>query len=136
MPKEVISSSSAPAALGPYSHGTRAGGLLFTSGQLGLDPATGKLVDGGAVAEAEQALANLMAVLEAGGAGARDVLKVTVFVSDMADYAAVNEVYSQFFTADYPARTFVQVAALPAGAAVEMEAVAVARGVFRGIGGA
>jgi 2-iminobutanoate/2-iminopropanoate deaminase len=118
-----ITANSAPKAVGPYSHAVRTGGLLFTSGQLGIDPATGELVDG-VEAQTIQALANLRAVLEAGGAGTRDVVKCTVFVADMNDFTAINAIYATWFTENPPARSLVQVAKLPLGAAVEIEAVA------------
>ncbi len=119
-----ITAKSAPKAVGPYSHAVRAGNLLFTSGQIGIDPASGKLVDG-VEAQTRQALANLRAVLEAGGAGVRDVVKCTVFVADMDDFAAINGIYATFFEDHQPARSLVQAAKLPLAAEVEIEAVAV-----------
>lgn len=124
--RTVISTGGAPAAIGPYSQAVVAGGLVFVSGQIPLDPATGELVPGGAGAQAGRALASLRAVLEAAGSGLDRVVKTTVFLTDLADFAAVNAVYSGFFPADPPARATVQVAALPRGAAVEIEAVALA----------
>lgn len=121
--KEIISATNAPAALGPYSHAVAMEGVVFTSGQLGIDPETGKLVEGVA-AQAEQALKNLEAVLKAAGASMADVVKTTVFVTDLADFGTVNAIYGQHFGADFPARSCVQVAALPAGGLVEIEAVA------------
>ncbi|HUT76396.1 MAG TPA: RidA family protein [Polyangia bacterium] len=118
-----INAKSAPAAVGPYSHAVRTGDLLFTSGQLGIDPATGKLLEG-VEAQTRQALANLRAVLEAGGATPRDVVKCTVFVSDMNDFTKINALYASVFTENPPARSLVQVARLPLGAEVEIEAVA------------
>ncbi len=121
--KEIISAPNAPAALGPYSHATVMDGMVFTSGQLGIDPATGKLAEGVA-AQAEQALKNLEAVLAAAGASMADVVKTTVFVQDLADFGTVNTIYGQHFGADFPARSCMQVAALPAGGLVEIEAIA------------
>ena len=122
----VVSTGGAPAAIGPYSQAVVAAGLVFVSGQIPLDPATGELVPGGAGAQAGRALASLRAVLEAAGSGLDRVVKTTVFLTDLADFAAVNAVYAGFFPADPPARATVQVAALPRGAAVEIEAVALA----------
>jgi 2-iminobutanoate/2-iminopropanoate deaminase len=124
--RTVISTGGAPAAIGPYSQAVVAGGLVFVSGQIPLDPATGELVPGGAGDQAERALASLRAVLEAAGSGLHRVVKTTVFLTDLADFAAVNAVYAGFFPAEPPARATVQVAALPRGAAVEIEAVALA----------
>jgi len=124
MSREAISTGGAPGAIGPYSQAIVAGGLLFCSGQLGLDPTTGELVDG-VEAQAARALGNLMAVLDAAGLGPGDVAKTTVFLADMADFAAVNAVYGRFFPDPPPARSTVQVAALPKGGRVEIEAVAV-----------
>lgn len=122
--KEVVVSEQAPKAIGPYSAAVQAGGFIFTSGQLGLDPATGTLVEGGVEAQARQALKNLQAVLEAGNSGLDAVVKTTVFLRDMNDFAAMNAVYAEFFTTAFPARSAVQVAALPKNGAVEIEAVA------------
>jgi 2-iminobutanoate/2-iminopropanoate deaminase len=127
MSRKVIATPQAPTAVGPYSQGVAAGGLVFTAGQIGLDPATGKFVPGGLVEQARRALNNARAVVEAGGASLADVVKVTVFLADMGDFAAFNEVYREFFTADYPARSAVGVAALPVGALVEVEMIAAAR---------
>jgi len=124
MTREAISTSGAPGAIGPYSQAIAAGGLLFCSGQLGLDPATGELADG-VEAQAERSLRNLMAVLDAAGLGPADVAKTTVFLADMADFATVNAVYGRFFPDPPPARSTVQVAALPKAGRVEIEAVAV-----------
>jgi 2-iminobutanoate/2-iminopropanoate deaminase len=120
----VIRTSSAPAAIGPYSQAIGAGELVFCSGQIALDPASGKLVAGDAAAQARQALANLAAVLEAAGSGLERVVKTTIFLVDLADFASVNDVYATFFPAAPPARSTVQVAALPRGARVEIEAIA------------
>ena len=120
----IISTKDAPAAIGPYSQAVEAGGLIFTSGQIALDPETGALVDGGIEAQAEQVIKNLRAVLEAAGSDLHKVVKTTCFLSSMADFAAFNEVYAKYFTGK-PARSCVEVSALPKGAAVEIEAVAV-----------
>jgi len=123
MTRDAIATADAPAALGPYSQAIATEGLLFCSGQLGLDPATGELADG-VEAQAERALANLGAVLAAAGATLGDVLKTTIFLADMADFAAVNAVYGRFMPDPPPARSTVQVAALPKGGRVEIEAIA------------
>ena len=121
---KIISAKNAPAAVGPYSHAVLAGNALYTSGQLGLNPVSGELADG-VEAQAKQALENLKAVLETAGMDFQDVVKTTVFLSDMGDFAAINAIYAQYFPGDAPARSCVQVAALPKGAAFEIEAVAV-----------
>ena len=121
---KMISAKNAPAAVGPYSHAVLAGNTLYTSGQLGLDPVSGELA-AGVEAQAKQALENLRAVLETAGMDFQDVTKTTVFLSDMGDLAAINAIYAQYFTGEAPARSCVQVAALPKGAAFEIEAVAV-----------
>ena len=123
MSKVAISSDAAPAALGPYSAGIKAGGMVFLSGQLGLDPKTGQLADG-VVAQAEQSLENIEALLAAAGAALDNVVKTTGFLADIADFTAVNEVYASKFPEPYPARSAVQVGALPAGALVEIEVIA------------
>ncbi len=122
--KEIIIPAGGAKPVAPYSPGIRLGQLVFTSGQIGLDPATGKLVEGGVAAQARQTLENLKAVLVAAGADLSTVLKTTVFLNDMGDYGVVNEVYAEFFPQDPPARSAVQVAALPIGALVEIEAIA------------
>lgn len=124
MTRTVIATDKAPAAVGPYSQGIQTGSFLFTAGQLGMDPATGKLVEGGVEAQTRQALTNLSAVLEEGGTSLAHVIKTTVFLRDIQDFQAMNGVYAQFFTADPPARSAVEVAALPLGGLVEIEAVA------------
>ncbi len=124
MNRHAVSTSAAPAAIGPYSQAVGAGRLVLCSGQIGLDPATGELVEGGVVAQAERALRNLGAVLDAAGLGFADVVKTTVFLVDMADFAALNEVYARFVTDPPPARSTIAVAALPRGARVEIEAIA------------
>lgn len=125
MTREVISTSKAPTAVGPYSQAIKAGGLVFTAGQLGLDSTTGKFVEEDVAAQARQALKNLKAILEEAGSSLEKVIKVTVFLQDMNDFARVNEVYGEFFTSAPPARSAVQVAALPLGGLVEIEAVAI-----------
>ena len=124
MPIETVATSGAPRAIGPYSQALRAGGFLFTAGQVGFDPATGELVDGGISQETRQVLQNIRAILEAGGSGLAQVVKTTVFLVDMADFAAMNEVYADAFGPHRPARSTGAVAALPRGARVEIEAVA------------
>ena len=124
MSKIVVSSPDAPAALGPYSAGIKTGEMVFLSGQLGLDPQTGKLAEGGVVAQAQQSLKNIEALLAAAGATFDNVVKTTVFLADIADFAAVNEIYASKFEAPFPARSAFQVAALPAGGLVEIEVVA------------
>lgn len=121
--KDVITAANAPAAIGPYSHAIAIEGYVFTSGQLGVDPASGKLASG-VEAQTRQALTNLKAVLEASRASLSDVIKTTVFVADLADFTKINTVYGEFFTSEHPARSCVQVAALPLGALVEIECVA------------
>ena len=118
-----VSTSSAPAAIGPYSQAIDAGALVFVSGQLPVDPATGAIPDG-AAAQAERAFTNVRAILEAAGLGLESVVKTTMFLSDLADFAAVNDAYARAFRAPFPARSCVQVAAIPKGALLEVEAVA------------
>jgi 2-iminobutanoate/2-iminopropanoate deaminase len=124
MTRQAVSTTSAPAAIGPYSQAIAARGLVFCSGQVGLDPATGELVEGGIEAQAERALRNLAAVLDAAGCGFGDVMKTTVFLADIADFAAFNAVYGRFMADPPPARSTFAVAALPKGARVEIEAIA------------
>jgi len=124
MDRKVITSSKAPKALGPYSVAVRAGDLVFASGQLGLDPASGDFAPGGIEAETRQALTNLRHVLEDAGSGLGQALKTTVFLRDMGEFAKMNAVYAEFFPQNPPARSTVQVAALPRGGAVEIEVVA------------
>jgi 2-iminobutanoate/2-iminopropanoate deaminase len=121
--RKVISTGSAPKAVGTYSQGITSAGLVFTSGQIGLDPATGKMVGGDFASEARQVLANLRGVLEAGGSSLAQVVKITVFLTDLSNFAALNEVFAEVFPSDPPARSTVQVAALPLGARVEIEAI-------------
>jgi 2-iminobutanoate/2-iminopropanoate deaminase len=124
MTHQAIGTSGAPAAIGPYSQAIAAGDLVFCSGQVGLDPATGELVPGGVETEAERALRNLAAVLDAAGLGFADVVKITVFLADIADFTTVNTVYGRHMPDPPPARSTVGVAALPRGARVEIEAIA------------
>lgn len=123
--KEQISSEKAPKALGPYSAGIRMGNLIFTAGQLGIIPSTGEFAPGGVEEETFQALENIAAILAATGASMSQVVKTTVFLRDMNDFSQMNNVYAKFFTAPFPARSTVQVAALPKGGAVEIEVIAV-----------
>jgi 2-iminobutanoate/2-iminopropanoate deaminase len=120
-----VETSGAPGAIGPYSQAMRVGKMVFTAGQVGTDPATGELVEGVA-AQAERALRNLTAILDAAGLALDRVVKTTVFLADMDDFATVNEVYAAHFSDPYPARSTVAVKALPKGALVEIEAIAVA----------
>ena len=121
---KVIHSTKAPKAIGPYSQAVVVGQLLYTSGQLGLDPVAGNLVEGGVEAEARQALVNLGYILNEAGCDYPDVIKTLVFLKDMNDFARVNVIYGEFFKENPPARSAVQVAALPKGAAIEIEAIA------------
>ncbi|HWQ58699.1 MAG TPA: RidA family protein [Clostridia bacterium] len=127
--KKIINSEKAPAAVGPYSHAIVSGELIFTSGMLGSDPATGKLAEG-VEAQAKRAFTNVKNVLEASGASLQDVVKATVFVVDLADFSKVNAIYKEFFGPDYPARSCVQVAALPGGGLVECECIAVKKAAY------
>jgi 2-iminobutanoate/2-iminopropanoate deaminase len=119
-----VSTDKAPAAIGPYSQAVWAGNVLFLSGQIGLDPATGKLVSGGTLAQAKQIFANIGAILESQNLSFKDAVKVTVFGLDIKEFPEVNKLYATYFPANPPARSFVQVIALPAGAAIEIEVVA------------
>jgi 2-iminobutanoate/2-iminopropanoate deaminase len=118
-----VMTNAAPAAIGPYSQAIQAGGLVFTAGQLGLDPTGGELA-AGAAAQADRALRNLSAILDAAGTSLERVVKTTIFLADMADFAAVNEVYASHFSTPYPARSTVAVKTLPKDALVEIEAIA------------
>lgn len=122
--KEVIETKQAPQAIGPYSQARMFGNQLFTSGQIGINPQTGEVVSGGIEAQAKQVMENLKQVLLAAGMGFDDVLKTTVFITDMNNFAAVNEIYGQYFTGKLPARSCVGVASLPKGVLVEIELIA------------
>ena len=125
MKRDAVRTAGAPAAIGPYSQAVRAGGFLFCSGQVPLDPSTGKLVDGGIEAQTERVLANLEAVITAGGGSLSSVVKTTVYLTDLGDFPAMNAAYARFFPQEPPARATVGVAKLPAGARVEIDAIAV-----------
>lgn len=122
--KIAIATDKAPQAIGPYSQAVRSGQWLFLSGQIGLDPATGELVPGGVMPEAVRVLENLRAVLNGAGASIHDVVRTTIYLVDLGDFSRVNEVYAGFFAAPFPARATVGVAALPRGAHVEIDAIA------------
>jgi 2-iminobutanoate/2-iminopropanoate deaminase len=122
--KQSVNTDKAPKPVGPYSQAVRVGNLVFTSGQIPLDPATDALVDGGIEAATERVLANLDAVLRAAGSSLQQAVKVTIFLTDMGQFVKVNEVYARSFQPPFPARSTVQVAALPKGVAVEIEVVA------------
>jgi len=125
MTRTAVSTADAPKAVGPYSQAILADGFVFCAGQVGLDPASGQIVEGGVIAEAERALGNLRAVLAAAGCTFADVVKTTVFLTDSNDFTAVNELYGSFVTEPPPARSTVTVAQLPRGARIEIEAIAV-----------
>jgi 2-iminobutanoate/2-iminopropanoate deaminase len=125
MKREVIATPKAPGAIGPYSQGIAIGDLVFTAGQGGVDPATRKVVEGGIQAETRQVLKNIAAILEAAGSAMENVVKTTVYLKDMAEFAQMNAVYAEFFPKDPPARTTIQAAALPMGISVEIEAIAI-----------
>ena len=124
--REIVQTEHAPAAIGPYSQAVRAGGFVFASGQIPLDPLTGEFVAGGVAEQTAQVLNNLRAVLEAAGSGLDRIVKTTVFLADMNDFAAMNEIYGQYFKENPPARATVEAARLPRDARVEIEAVALA----------
>lgn len=121
--KKVISTDKAPAAIGPYSQAIEVNGILYTSGVIPIDPATGELVTGTAAQQAAQAFSNLKNLIEEAGASMDKVIKTTVFISDMEQFGAINEVYAKYFEAPYPARSCVQVARLPKDVAIEVEAI-------------
>lgn len=127
MPKQVLATPSAPPALGPYSMAVEAGGFVFLSGQVGIDPSTGERVPDDVASQARQALDNIGAILADIGLDHSDIVKTTIFLADMADFAAVNEVYAQYFSEAPPARSTIQAAALPGGFLVEIEVVAARR---------
>ena len=122
--KKIVSTEKAPKAIGPYSQAIRTESLVFTAGQVGLDPATMELVEGGIEAQTRQVLTNLQHVLESADSGLKYVVKTTVFLQDMADFAKMNSIYAAFFSENPPARSTIQVAGLPKGALVEIECVA------------
>lgn len=124
MKLEIISTDKAPAAIGPYSQAVKAGNLLFCSGQIPLDPATGEVVAGDVVAQAEQVMRNIIATLEAAGAGLGDVVKTTIFLADMGDFSLVNHVYGSYFDSHKPARSTVAVKTLPRNVLLEIEVIA------------
>jgi 2-iminobutanoate/2-iminopropanoate deaminase len=123
--KQAIAAAGAPKAIGPYSSALRAGQLLFISGQVPFDPSTGVMVDGGIDAQTRRVLQNIGALLEAGGLSFRAVVRTTVFLADMNDFAAMNDVYQTFFAEPYPARSTVQAARLPRDARIEIDAIAI-----------
>ncbi len=123
--KKVIATSEAPAAIGPYSQAIAVGNLLFCAGQIPLDPATGELIEGDVTAQTERVIANLKGVLAANGMTLENVVKTTVFLTDLGNFAKMNEVYSRHFAAPFPARSTIQVAGLPKASQVEIEATAV-----------
>ena len=125
MPRQAIHSDRAPAAIGPYSQAVRAGGVVYLSGQIPLDPATGELVSADIATEARRVFDNLKAVCEAAGGTLEDVARVGIYLMDLSDFAAVNAVMAEYFQAPYPARSTIQVAGLPRGARVEVDAVLV-----------
>ncbi|MDE0829380.1 MAG: RidA family protein [Vicinamibacterales bacterium] len=122
--RNVVSSRDAPAAIGPYSQAVHAGGFLFISGQIPLDPESGEVVNGDVSAQTHRVMRSLGAILKAAGAGFDDVMRTTIFLTDLGDFARVNEVYGSYFTAPAPTRATVQVAALPKGVSVEIDAIA------------
>lgn len=128
MKRDVLIADDAPAAIGPYSLGVKTNGLVFVSGTLGVDPESGSLVSGGVEAETRQALTNMAKILNAGGSSLGNVVKTIVFMQDLGEFAQMNGVYAKFFSTEPPARSTVQVAALPMGAAVEIEAIAIVGG--------
>jgi 2-iminobutanoate/2-iminopropanoate deaminase len=122
--KRVVNSDQAPAAIGSYSQAIQAGDMIYTSGQIALDPATGEMVSSDIKAQTEQAMENLKKVIEAGGSDLSQVVKVTLYIKDMDDFSAINEIYGSYFTDNYPARSCVEVSELPKGALIEIEAIA------------
>ena len=123
--KKIISTPKAPAAIGPYSQAIEVNGLLFTSGVIPIVPSTGELAEGGIEAQADQAIGNLAALIEAAGAKIENTIKTTVFIKNMDDFAKVNEIYAKYFTTDFPARSCVEVARLPKDVLIEIEAIVV-----------
>ena len=127
--KQIVETKAAPGAIGPYSQAVVANGIVYTSGQIPLDPRTGEFVPGGIAEQTEQVLRNLTAVLEAAGSGLKHVVKTTVFLADMSDFAVMNEIYGRYFAEGAPARSTVQAARLPRDARVEIDATALVAGV-------
>ncbi|HEX2924821.1 MAG TPA: RidA family protein [Ruminiclostridium sp.] len=125
MSLEIISTDKAPAAIGPYSQAVKCGNVIYTSGAIPVDPVSGNVVAGGAAEQAEQAIKNLAEVLKGAGAGLENVVKTTVFIKNMNDFAVINEVYKKFFSSNYPARSCVEVARLPKDVLIEVECIAV-----------
>ncbi len=123
--KNIISTEKAPKAIGPYSQAVEVNGIIYTSGVIPINPETNELVTGDIATQAKQAIGNLVALLNAAGSSAEDVIKTTVFIKDMNDFAAINEIYSTFFTTNYPARSCVEVARLPKDVLIEIEAIAI-----------
>lgn len=121
--KQIISTDQAPAAIGPYSQAIEVNGLVFTSGVIPIIPATGELVNGGIEAQAEQALSNLKALIQASGADIKNTVKTTVYIKNMDDFATINDIYAKYFTSDFPARSCVEVARLPKDVLIEIEAI-------------
>ncbi len=121
--RERVHTDGAPAAIGPYSQAIVSGGFVYTAGQIALHPETGEMVDGGVEAQAVRVLQNLSAVLEAAGSSMKDVVKTTMYLADIADFVAVNEIYAQYFEEPFPARSAIQAGALPKGALVEIDAI-------------
>ena len=124
--KDIIATTNAPQAIGPYSQATKANGLIFTAGQIALVPSTGQVIDGGIAAQTERVMENLKGVLEAAGSSLHKVVKTTVFLKDMGDFAAMNEVYGRYFASAPPARSTVEVARLPKDVRVEIDVIALA----------
>ena len=124
MSKEIINTPNAPAAIGPYVQAVKAGNMLFASGQIPIDPATGEIVEGGIEAQTRQVFANIKAVLEEAGSGLDKIVKTTCFLQNMDDFATVNEIYGSYFDGDYPSRSAFEVAKLPKGALIEIETIA------------
>ena len=122
--RKIVATDKAPAAIGPYAQANIIGDLVITSGQIPIDPATGNLVEGDIAAQTKQVFENLKAVLEAAGSGLDKIVKTTCFMDNMSDFAKMNEVYASFFSGDYPSRSAVEVAKLPKGALIEIEAIA------------
>ena len=125
MTKNIIKTDKAPAAIGPYSQAVEVNGIIYTSGVIPIDPATNTLVEGDITVQANQAIGNLIALLKEAGASSEDVIKTTVFIKDMNDFAKVNDVYANYFTSNFPARSCVEVARLPKDVLIEIEAIAV-----------